>query len=260
MHTALYLWVALCLVHFTTALQWTTRSTLCHDGICFDDYEWTNDWGHRYSKPAINIGAPRYVALCLFISCADWRFWIFFTSCTIVVCEKSLSNSHAASLSLEHLRFSFSMVVPYDRCTILQHPSSLVWFFFSSNFCQVQIDRSIIPGRFARHKVSDNKKIGSKTFRRLRHYQFVNISSAIRWWKSLCQILCTGHPTENWISLVMYNRPFAKWRHAAYQNILPDHFWIKLNVNIQVDWSGWPLHTLWGAMRKRSIGWIKTKF
>ena len=36
-------------------------------------------------------------------------------------------------------------------------------------------------------------------------------------------------------------RPFAQWRHAAYQNTLPDHSWIKLYVNIQVDWSGGPL-------------------
>ena len=27
----------------------------------------------------------------------------------------------------------------------------------------------------------------------------------------------------------------AQWRHAAYQNTLPDHSWIKLYVNIQVD-------------------------
>ena len=30
------------------------------------------------------------------------------------------------------------------------------------------------------------------------------------------------------------NRPFAWWRHAAFQNTLPKHSWIKLYVNIQV--------------------------
>ena len=30
------------------------------------------------------------------------------------------------------------------------------------------------------------------------------------------------------------NRPFAYWRHAAYQNTPPDHSWIKLYVNIHV--------------------------
>ena len=29
-------------------------------------------------------------------------------------------------------------------------------------------------------------------------------------------------------------RPFAQWLHAAYQNTLPDHSWIKLDVYIQV--------------------------
>ena len=46
----------------------------------------------------------------------------------------------------------------------------------------------------------------------------------------------------------MPNRPFALWRHTAYQNTLPDHSCIKLYVNIQVDWSGGPLNRLWGQI------------
>ena len=32
-------------------------------------------------------------------------------------------------------------------------------------------------------------------------------------------------------------RPFAQWYHVAGQNTLPVHSWIKLYVNIQVNWS-----------------------
>ena len=47
-----------------------------------------------------------------------------------------------------------------------------------------------------------------------------------------------------------------RWRHAAYQNTLPDHSWIKLYVNIQVDWLRGPLIRPYGVMnmRKRSTG------
>ena len=49
----------------------------------------------------------------------------------------------------------------------------------------------------------------------------------------------------------------AQWRHAAHQNILPDHSWIKLYVNIQVDWSGGPLNRLWGVICNRSVGFAR---
>ena len=42
----------------------------------------------------------------------------------------------------------------------------------------------------------------------------------------------------------------------AYQNTLPDHSWIKLYVNIQVDWSGGQLNRLWGEIRKWSISFV----
>ena len=52
---------------------------------------------------------------------------------------------------------------------------------------------------------------------------------------------------------VRANRPFVQWHDVACQNIVPNRSWIKLYVNIQVDWSGGPPNKLDSVIRKGSV-------
>ena len=58
------------------------------------------------------------------------------------------------------------------------------------------------------------------------------------------------------ISKKMFGSVFSQFltdNHAAHQNTLLVHSWIKFYVNVQVDWSRGPLSKLWDVLRNGSI-------
>ena len=73
----------------------------------------------------------------------------------------------------------------------------------------------------------------------------------IVFWTNRLSCRIAGGHTAGWLRYL--NRPFAKWCHAAYQNALPDHCWIKLVVYVQVYWMGGSLDRLWGVLCHGSI-------
>ena len=84
------------------------------------------------------------------------------------------------------------------------------------------------------------------------HFTTLNIYQQRTHWKYGSNLHICKHFLNLW--LVMHQwQPFAQWRHVACQNILPDHSWKKLYVNIQENLFGRSLNKLWGVIRKRSI-------